>query len=326
MMILSEIAEKLEAILNDSDNPVAFQYKVEAQGFHIDHIINKDVGTNFIPVFVASMGGQFNAVPDLKQGTYVIPITFYFPVRFKDEIFKLGDYLVATFVGKYINYGTYSGYAISNLSVPTYGEIQDLDLDQFQEWVENIYQNRVGRKNEPFMSMSINLYLTDAAEGFIFGNSVDAHLVYKGSSHPVVFASSSIQSSAQSNSQQELGAETPEAEGLPFGTAYGMGFTAYVSDIKKPITEVSGFDHWWGILLSDWFAGKAQEMEVRLVLTFNNLFSANKKTVQGVDQEPDPLVFDRTCYIESVNLPIQKGQLLTVTFSLGKKITESNNG
>ena len=95
MVILSEVAQKLEKILNGVDtevtdsNPIAHRYKVEAQGFHIDHILDKDTGTNFIPVFVSSMGGQFNPVAGLKQGTYTIPISFYFPVRFKDDFFKL---------------------------------------------------------------------------------------------------------------------------------------------------------------------------------------------------------------------------------------------
>ena len=303
MIVLNEVAQKLEKILNGVDNevslnnPTSFRFKVEAQGFHIDHILDKDVGTNFIPVFVSSMGGQFNPVQGLKQGQYVIPVTFYFPVRFKEDIFKVGDFLIDVFVGSNLNYGTVSGKAISNLSVPTYGEIQDLDLDQFQKWVEEHYQSVVGRKNEPFMSMSINLYLTTAADGFMFGNSVDVSLTYDGTTETITFANSSVQSAAQSSSEQELDATLPEADGLPFGTAYSTGFTAYVKN--TPL---------WKKIMKDWCDGKSQTMTLEVSVVFNDMVINDT-----------PLTFERTCYIESVNMPIQKGQLLTATFSFGKK-------
>ena len=303
MVILSEVAQKLEKILNGVDtevtnsNPIAYRYKVEAQGFHIDHILDKDTGTNFIPVFVSSMGGQFNPVAGLKQGTYTIPITFYFPVRFKNDFFKLGDFLIDVFVGKGLNFGTISGYGICNLSVPTFGEIQDLDLEEFQNWVEEKYQNRVGRRNEPFMSMTVNLYITNAGSDFMFGNSVTVSLTYGSTTEEITFADGSIQSQAQTSSEQELGATTPEADGLPFGTAYSSGFTAYIKN-----------NSFWSAIIKDWCDGKAQTMEFVCSVVLGAFNPA--------------ITYSRTCYIESVNLPIQKGQLMTATFSFGKKVQE----
>ena len=307
MIILSEVATKLEKILNGTDtevetqNPVGQYFLVEAQGFHIDHLMDKQVGTNFIPVFVSSMGGQFNPVADLKQGQYIIPITFYFPVRFKDDFFKLGDFLIDVFVGETINFGTISGSGICNVSVPTFGEITNFDLKEFENWVMNTYQRQI-QKSEPFMSMTLNLYVTNAASGFVFGNSVDVYLTYgsgSGIREKMVFVQSSIQSVSQTSSEQELDASVPEAVGIPFGTAYSCGFTAYVKNTT-----------FWKYVLKDWADGKSQNM------TF--MFEATFKGIQ-LTQPPTYLTFTRTCYIESVNFPIQKGQLLTITFSFGKK-------
>ena len=310
MIILTEVATKLEKILNGVDteipsgltNPVNHPFVVETQGFHIDHIMEVNSGDNFIPVFISSMGGQFNPVKGLKQGSYVIPITFYYPVRFKDEFYELGDFLIEMFVGSSLNYGSVSGSAISNLSAPTFGEIIGTDLQEFERWEQNVFQKRVGVKTEPFMSMTLNLYLTNAGEGFIFGNAATVTLKYTPAGNTpetIIFSNSSVQSNAQSSNEQELDATTPEADGMPFGTAYGAGFTAYIKN-----------DAWWRKVMYDWCQGKAQTMEFVYILSIK-LDNSNN------------IVFTRTCYIESVNMPIQPGQLLTATFSFGKKVNLS---
>lgn len=311
MIILNELAQKLESILNGVDSEINslltteekatrpdYAFVVEAQGFHIDHIMDQKKQENFIPVFVSSMGGQFNPVKGLKQGNYVIPISFYFPVRFKDDFFKLGDYLINCFVGQFLDYGLISGKAVSNLSAPTYGEIVDLDLAQFNKWADEIYQTTVNRKNEPFMSMNFNLYLTTAGSTFVFGNAAKVTLKYGNlPEQEIVFANSSIQSTSQTNSQQELEpaiGEHAEAESLPFGTAYGAGFTAYVEN-----------NEFWFNVMQTWMQGNSQSLEFTLKITIA-IGNSN-------------LLFQRTVYVESINVPIQKGQLITATFSFGKK-------
>lgn len=324
MIILSEVAKKLENILNGVDeeinvkqnliNPTQYHFFVEAQGFHIDHIISKDYGENLFPVFVSSMGGQFNPVKGLKQGSYVIPITFYFPVRFRDTFFKLGDYLIDAFVGQELNYGVLSGSAISNLSVPTFGEIQNFDLQEFKKWVADTYQNKINVKTEPFMSMSINLYLTDVGEGFIFGNSVKAYLKKDGDNDytEIVFDTSSIQSNAQTNSEQEIDATTPEGESLPFGTAYGIGFTAY-----PRFDDLHG--DWWYNLLKDWCDGKAQNITLEAKFEIK----VGEQTIGSVTTDK-LLTFKRTCFIQSFNVPMNPGQVISCVISLGKKIIVEN--
>jgi len=180
MILLNEVAEKLNAIFNGTDTeinnlgiqkPNDFYFMVATTGFHLDNIKQENVGTNFIPVFIDSMGGDYNAVPNLKQSTVSIPIIFYFPVRFKNDFFALNEFLANCFVGRFLTWGTSTGKCISNISVSQFGEIQDLDLREFDNWVENVYQKHIDRM-EKYMSMMFNLYLTNSSSNYIYGNSV----------------------------------------------------------------------------------------------------------------------------------------------------------
>ena len=230
MIRLDEVAKKIQDILNgvdqevNTDNPgltlpTGFQFVVETEGFHINNIVDMETGKNFIPVFISSMGGQINPVPNLQQANYVIPISFYFPVRFKEDAFKLNDYLATVFVGKYLNYGINSGKAVSNISVAQFGEIVDLDLKQFEKWVQTQYK-KVVEVMEPFIQMTINLYLSTVAESFIYTNKATISLTYGESTEQIVFNNTNIQSNTQTSSEQIMG-ET-ETESVPFGLTYGM--------------------------------------------------------------------------------------------------------
>ena len=309
MILLNEVSQKLQNILNGTDtevsptgtvvqttNPTDYQFVVYTQGFHLDKVYDEQTGKNFIPVFVSSMGGQYNPVPSLKQATYTIPITLYFPVRFKNDFFAINDFLADAFVGTQLTYGTNSGKAISNISVSQYGEIQEMDLDQFREWVEEKYRRSINI-HEPWMSLNFTLYLSSAGNDFVWGNNATISLsttinttVYTDSD--VAFIQTSIQSQTQSVSQQAIG--TSEAEGFPFGTSYGSGFSVYVKDTS-----------FYQQVVEKWFDGTIQNISFTLTISFLG------KT------------FTRNCYVESMNLVIQKGQLSTITFAFAKKIEVS---
>ena len=295
MIIFSEVAQKLETILNDVSNPTDFLYQVETEGFHLDHIMSER--QNFIPVFISSMGGSYNPVAGLKQSNAVVNITFYFPVRFKEQMYALNGYLVNTFVGQSINYGTLTGTAISNISVAQFGELDSFDvLKEFAKWVANKYQRRL-EVMETYLSMTINLYLSNAGSSFVYGNDVSISLAIKNTNYTdtgVVFAQASVQSQTQSVSEQILG--TNESQGLPFGVAYGSSFAVYYKD-----------NEFYRYLVGQWFSGTAQTLRFTLTLTIGSGQTA--------------ITFTRDCYVESVNLVIQKGELLTITFAFAKAVS-----
>ena len=312
MIILSEVAQKLEKILNGQDtevtatNPTPFDFQVETEGFHIDHIEKADKTGNFIPVFISSLGGQFNPVKGLKQGSYSLPIIFYFPVRFKNEFFALGDFLVDAFVGTTLNYGTISGKAVSNISVPQFGEIQDLDLGQFGKWVETVYKKPI-EIMEPYLTMQVTLFLSSAAPGLVYGNDIKIDLKFKdlaGHQHvleDIDWDGASLQSNSQATPEQEENATTPESSAYPFGTAYSSSFKIYPNLDKLAKNEVILF---YTLLLQIWLGGQIQNVETELTITIG-----------------DPkyeLTYTRTCFIQSIIAPIEKGQLFAITLTFAK--------
>ena len=299
MIILTEVAQKLENILNGNDNevlltnPTDYEFVVLTQGFHIDKVADTNSHKNFIPVFVSTMGGQFNPVEGLYQANYTIPVAIYFPVRFKDDFFILQDFLANAFVGRNLNYGTLSGKAISNISVSQFGEIQGLDFKEFSQWVESNYKRPI-EVREMWMSMSFTLYLSNAGSGFVFGNDVVSTLSFTKDNETYTdspaFNQANIQSQSQSVSQQRVGAT--ESESIPFGTTYGSGFSVYVKD-----------NDFYRELIASWFDGTIQTLRITFTITFLS------KT------------FTRLCYVESMNLVMNKGELTTITFAFAKALS-----
>jgi hypothetical protein len=358
MIILTEVAEKLSAILNGTDSetsgytrPTDLSFLVKTEGFHLDSIDDKPSGKNLIPVFVSSMGGQFNPVKGLKQASYSIPLTFYYPVRFKEAFFALANFLADVFVGTILNYGSISGKAVSNINVPQYGEIQDLDFKEFEKWVGANYQLPVDVM-EPYMTMNVTLFLSNAAPGLLYGNDVkvDLSFTYGENTYSIDdidWDGSSLQSNTQAQSEQEEG--TNEADGIPFGTAYGSSFKIYPnleteanevtyeleSGIYDPdaiyyyksgnnyiyvghLTEgqYEGY-HGGGVLLyiriSYYFY-----KELLKVWLAGNIQEAECKITFTFGNDPD-LKYERDCFIQSVVAPIEKGQIFSLTLTFNKK-------
>ena len=288
MIYLNEVCAKLEGILNGDGNPADFLYEVQSVGYHADSIYDKKSGRNLIRVFVSQMGGNFNPVFNLGEATYSIPITFYFPVRFKEFFFALDAYLHEVFVGAQIDYGANSGKAISNLSVAQYGELQDLDFKEFKNWADNLYQMPI-EVMETYMSMTVNLYLSTIGTGYYYGNDITATLSWGNKELPLMFASGSRQTQTQPNQEQEIGAY--EADGLPFSVSSGLSFQIYLSGSDE-CRE----------LLGDWLSGAYIGKDYEIELTFPYMPNYTQKV-----------------YISSGNLIIQKGQPATLTLTFSKR-------
>lgn len=175
MIYLNEFCEHLSSVLNNANNPINYSYDVQAVGYHVDTIIKEK--RNVIRVFVSSLGATFNPVYNLGEASYSIPITFYFPVRFKDYFFALDAYLHSYYVGATKFIGENSGSAICNLSGAQYGEIQNIDFKEFKSWADNNYSVPI-EVMEPYMSMTLTLYLSTIGESYLYGNEVTSKLSF----------------------------------------------------------------------------------------------------------------------------------------------------
>lgn len=299
MILLTELATKLENILNSQEgftNPTPYLFRVATEGFHIDHIADKDEKKNFIPVFIGSMGGTHNPVPQLKQASQTVSVVMYYPVRFKNDFYNLYDFLVTVFVGTSLYYGDISGRAISNMSVPQYGELQNLDFKEFETWVEQNYQRKIDVM-ETYMSMQFTLYFSTASGEFLWGNAQTSSLsIYDGDTlledSDVAYVTSNIQSNSEPSAEQELG--TNEGSGIPTGTSYGAGFSVYVKNTP-----------FYKYVIEQWFAGNSSDLVFDLTMAIKI-------------SDSESWTFTRKCYLQSANLVVTKGQLITLTFSFGK--------
>lgn len=225
MIALQDVARKLQELLNQAEGFEQYQFEVESTGFHLDHVYDKSSGKNFIPVFISTMGGQNNPVPYLKQSEYNVPITFYFPVRFKEDFFSLYDFLSDTFVGKFINFGTNEGR--TNVSIPQFGELQQLDLKEFKEWVGSIYKTPI-EVMELWMSMTINLFISTSGSEFIYGDKIKITNVSISYNDSVIFQDDK----AISIERADIGSSENAPQQI-FGETFIKGYPANLGYTKE---------------------------------------------------------------------------------------------
>lgn len=292
MVLLTEVATKLQTLLNSATGFSQYHFECKTEGFHLDHVYDATTNKNFIPVFISSLGGEHNPIPNLKESTYSIPVTIYFPVRFKNDFFLLNGFIETTFIGKQINYGTYTGTCLSNISVTTYGELQQLDLKEFKQWVNQTYSQPI-EVMEMWMSMTFTLYLSTVGSDFKYGNDGAVTLTYGSySDNAVIFDDFNIQSMSEPATQQLLDAAVPESSGLVANTSYSTGFKVYYKSNTM-----------YKAILKDWFDGKHQNMAFTVTFSF------------------DGQTFSRTCFLMSVNGIFKKGAVVTLTLAFGKAIS-----
>lgn len=322
MINLCEIADKLERVLNGTPNenelneewaknvsPVSNKYYfvVKTQGFHLDRIYDMKSGKNFIPVFVSLDGGSYNPVADIQDMSLEIGIALYFPIQFKDEFFKLNEYLANAFVGQLLSFGDNNG--ICNISVAQYGEFDPLDLTQFRQWIENNFYKKPIETQDLNASMTLTLYISSAKSmnkenGFISNNSTYFTLTYKTSDNEEIsytpkFVEGAFLGQSDPSVEQILGAK--ESQGLGKVTAFGSSFNVYVED-----------NDFFNTLIKDTIIdGKLQDT----IMTLEIVFGGFKV----------PLKYKRKVFISSINIPIEKGSLMSMTLSFSKSNQESEN-
>lgn len=298
MILVSEVAQTLQDILNgeDSDiteqNPTDFYFRVETAGFHIDKVSDKQKNKNFIPVFISTVGGQYDPVPALKRVAYSLPITFYFPVRFKQEMFALNTFLAEVFVGKMINYGQVSGVCLSNISVANYGEIVDLDLTQFKEWVSGVYREEI-EVMQPYLSMSLNLYLTTVDNSFIYANKVKYSMtIGETNIGDLVFTQAGTGTSISPISQQLIDTDS-FAKNVANITNRSASIVVYPQDTKA-----------WHDFIDAYESGTLANKSVVLTKTYDFINTP----------------YTKNYIVLSVNQNIQYGDLLSFTITFGDEL------
>ena len=254
-----------------------------------------------------------NPVPLLKQSDGTIPITFYFPVRFKDTMFALNDYLNDVLVGKELEWGEYTGKSISNLSLPRLGEIQDLDLQQFKVWVDENYNLPI-EVMEPFFSMELTLYLSNANPLFIYGNVVkitNLTVAYKGEkiledTEPICI------------DRADIGSSEPATQQL-FSTTHAEGYPANAAYTKQLPLIVKNLPGYYKLLDVCENTKDIQNLTIDL--------EEEIPISDGNESNPKNLTVKSYYFISNYSRRTSLGQLLGISLTLAdRKVEEQNNG
>ena len=298
MINLEDISKKISNILNGTDTEFTSQvgkyaFKVFTEGFHIDSVYDFDSGKNFIPVFIGSLGGSYNPVPLLKEQSYSVSITLYFPIRFKNDMYYVNEMLYDAFCGQILTYGTQK--ARSNISVAQYGEIQDVDFEQFSQWIETEYKMKI-TKMEPWLSMTFTLYLTTAdkleeQDGLLYGESLQiTKMSYKG----------------EVLDNLTLISHTSNLAGEPYSEQIlGQSLHKTLISGSSQVFEIPFFirnNNTYKTLMTDYLQGTIDNNEV--VITYNFLGTT----------------IEKVCVIQNASIHAQLGELLGMSLTLTPKV------
>ena len=316
MINLEEIVKKVDTILNGVDTEIPsglvspendnYFFNVYSEGIYLSKLNDMKTGKNFLPVIVGAYGGENNPILGLGEQDRNVMIQILFPVRFKQEMYALEEYLDEIFVGRELIFG--SQKAVCNVSPAQFSELQDFNLDEFKMWVENTYLKPV-QVSEVYMAMSINLYISTeknvgADGGFTFGNCYKLTLkvgtLANGTSgtftatltdETPVFTEVPNVSSIEPSSQQILG-ET-HAKGLGAASAFSKQLDVYVKNTSGYI---------W--LLQKYLDKDLQGLVVQITeeFDFGKGNSNPKKTSLYA--------------LNDLNVTPAKGELLTIAFDL----------
>lgn len=336
MLTVKEIAKELDSILNgtspnipeEATRPFDGVFSVKTSGYHLDHVYDPKTKSNFFPVFMENGTGEFNPIKDLEQVDYSFPISIYFPVRFKDKMLAMQEYIAKCFVGQtplFSVYGddgkiAYKQGAVTNVSAFELGEITDLDLDQYGQsllkqlnaYIAEQYKLPVNTM-EPWISLNFTLYVStmknaNAKDGYVYGNVMKTLLRIKHNGklleEEIKTDGIGLSYSASTTSQQAFdigGSVEDEASSYVVTNARGIGFEAVVSD-----------NAFWNTLLEYYSLGKLSQLEASIVIS-----SKDEQTLSGLSIVQDVV-------ISSLNISVDLGSPITVKFALTKKGVVNN--
>lgn len=311
MINLEAIAKKLDKILNgiDADIPTGllspvtdeYSFMVYSEGLYLSTIADNRSGKNFLPVIIGAYGGENNPIEGLGEQDRNVLVQILFPVKFKEKMYMLEEYLFACLVGRMITIG--EQLCVCNTSPAQFSELQDFSFVEFNEWVENTYK-MPSDTTETYMAMNITLYISTAKDvgsdgGFVYGNAFTTKLrCYISSSEYIeenspIFAEATPTGNFSPASQQVLGENY--AKGLPQSSAYAKQITLYV---KRTI--------FYATLISKYLSRSYQDTIIAMKDSFD--FGASYSSTKESDY--------KKYYISDIVLPISKGKLLTITLTL----------
>ena len=308
MIEINELATKLSKILNGLDdetssifNPAtSFDFVVKTYGTHLDTIADRNLNHNVIPVYIANFSGSVQPIPNLREEDASYDIYMYFPLRFKDTFFRMGNFLIDCFAGKMINFGEESGTAITNLNSPTLADIQQAEFSQFADFINENYDLPISR-TELWGVMTFSLYFHQVANlgktnGFIVGNQVKHEMSFtygeKTYKENLVIVSGARNLVGDTISEQRI--NQLQTSGIAKNTSYIDSVQAYARD-----------NEFWRKFIELYERGILQNME----FDYSKVYSLSRR-----------MKFTKKAYLSECPTSDALGETKTFTFTFIKPI------
>ena len=307
MIEIQELQDMLNKMLNGKLNPNnikisdyvnGFEFAVLSYAQYLDSIYNLRTNKNTIPVFISEPSGTVEPIPTLGEINMEYGITLYFPIRLKEKFFKMMNYFIDVFAGRLLEIGTNSGFALCNLTVPSFGEIGTQEFTQFSDYMNNHYKMAIN-KTEMWGAYNFTLYFHQVkglgtANGFILGNQVSYKLNFEVDnvkySEDVVLTSSARNYISDPVSQQIMG----ESE------TFSLNKNSSYSDSIQVYAKNSIFWNKFRDLFED---GKLQDV----VFTLDKTYTYDNRT------------YTKELILTSCPQSIEYGSAITYTFAFCKK-------
>ncbi len=307
MVDIQDLQAKLNKMLNGLDNPnnikisdyiSDFEFKVLSYAEYLDAIYDKKTNKNAIPVYISEPSGTIEPVPTLGEINMEYNITLYFPIRLKDTFFKLMNYFIDVFAGRFIDFEGNSNVALCNITVPSFSEIGEQEFVQFQDYLTNHYKIPTMR-TEMWGAYNFTLYLHQLKDlgkenGFILGNQITYKLAYTYSSttyeENVVLTSSARNYVSDPMSQQLMG--DLETLAINKNSSFSDSIQVYAKN-----------NTFWNTFRDLYEEGKLQNIVFTLTKTY----------------EYDNKSFVRNLILTSCPQAIEYGSAITYTFAFAKK-------
>lgn len=238
MIELKDFQTAVEQILNGTysgttlpTRPSDEYFKVKTYASYLDTIADKGQSKNFIPVLIHSPEGSYQPIPTLGLCDQSYLIEIYFPITKKDSMFRFSDYLSQAVSGKRLPFGnspfTISSYAVCNVSVGVFGQVQPQAMEQFISFCNDAYQLAI-QKTEMWGSIQIRFYMSTTLVGII-GNQITYSLsfTYDGVTlTETLLLNESSANLTNTPASQQLVSET-YAKAIISNTAFGKSLTIF---------------------------------------------------------------------------------------------------
>lgn len=244
MINFNELSSKLQNIFNGLDadtlsiaNPLSnYQFVTNTFGSHLDSVADKKTKKNIIPMFIQSEDGTVGSIKALKEVESPFTIYVYFPIKFKDDFFKLPEFILDVFAGQLYNYGALSGHAISKIDVPQFSQLERQQMRQFRDDISTIYNLPID-ETQLYGVCQFTLTLKQYADlklanGFIVGNQITDTLSfqYDGTAYTETLVYLQDEAISKSNGTNQQALTESETSSLMINTSKTTQIDAYIKD------------------------------------------------------------------------------------------------